>query len=133
MTTVSHPPKKGYRTIRLPLAESEYERFITDRSYAHSRLEEFYELHPELFPQAFGWGYAFLGFTEPSIKPHLRCRRLRLDQGGEVVTVAPALVMPDMSGRTDEVDNAWFLMRFHVPYWAISHVFGRDPMYIGID
>ncbi len=34
MTTVAHPPKKGYRTIRLPLAESEYDRFLLDRSYA---------------------------------------------------------------------------------------------------
>ena len=25
MTTVSHPPKKGYRTIRLTLSESKYD------------------------------------------------------------------------------------------------------------
>lgn len=47
MTTVSHPPKKGYRTIRLPLTEAEYDRFLTDRPYAKSRLEELHELHPE--------------------------------------------------------------------------------------
>jgi hypothetical protein len=35
MTTVAQPPKKGYRTIRLPLAESEYDRFLTDRSYTY--------------------------------------------------------------------------------------------------
>ena len=40
MTTVAQPPKKGYRTSRLPLAESEYGRFLTDRSYAKDRLEE---------------------------------------------------------------------------------------------
>ena len=34
MTTVSHPPKKGYRTIRLPLGELEYDWFIQDRTYA---------------------------------------------------------------------------------------------------
>jgi hypothetical protein len=34
MTTVSHPPRKGYRTIRLPLSELEYDRFIEDRTYA---------------------------------------------------------------------------------------------------
>jgi hypothetical protein len=32
MTTVAHAPKKGYRTIRLPLAESEHERFLTHRA-----------------------------------------------------------------------------------------------------
>ena len=34
-----------------------------------------------------------------------------------------------MSGRVDEVEKALFLMRFHVPYWAIAYVFGRDAMY----
>jgi hypothetical protein len=68
MTTVAHPPKKGYRTIRLPLAESEYDRFLTDRSYAKDRLEELYEECAELFPDAFPSGYAFFGYTEPSMK-----------------------------------------------------------------
>ncbi|MDH3598538.1 MAG: hypothetical protein OEU26_02735 [Candidatus Tectomicrobia bacterium] len=113
----------------MPLGEPGYDRFIQDRPYARSRLEELHELHPELFPEALGWGYAFFGFTEPSIKQHLRCRRLRLEQGGAVFTVAPAFVMPSMSGRTDEMDDALFLMRFHVLCWAIAHVFGRDPMY----
>ncbi len=129
MPTVSHSPKKGYRTIRLPLSESEYDRFVHDRPYAKSRLEEHHELHPELFPEAFGGGYALYGFTDPSRKQELRCRRIRLEQGGEVFTVAPAFVMPYMSGRTEEVEKALFLMRFHVPCWAIAEVFGRDPMY----
>src|SRR6266446_6562237 len=68
MTTVAHPPKKGYRTIRLPLAESEYDRFLTDRFYAQDRLEALYGEFAELFPEAFPWGYSFFGFTEPSIK-----------------------------------------------------------------
>jgi hypothetical protein len=62
MTTVAHPPKKGYRTIRLPLAESAYDRFLTDRSYAKDRLEDLYGEFAELFPEAFPWGYAFFGF-----------------------------------------------------------------------
>jgi hypothetical protein len=40
MTTVSHLPKKGYRTIRLPLSEAEYDQFLTDRPYTKSRLEQ---------------------------------------------------------------------------------------------
>jgi hypothetical protein len=47
MTTGAHAPKKGYRTIRLPLTESEYDRFLTNRVYARARLEEFYEDVPE--------------------------------------------------------------------------------------
>jgi hypothetical protein len=96
MTTVAHPPQKGYRTIRLPLAESEYDRFLTDRSYAKERLEELYEECAEVFPEAFPWGYAFFGYTEPSMKQQLLCRRIRLDQGRTVFTIAPAFVMPYM-------------------------------------
>ncbi len=129
MTTVTQPPKKGYRTIRLPLAESEYDRFLSDRAYAKARLDELYETFPEVFPEAFPWGYALCGFTDPSIKQDIRCRRMRLCQGQAVFAIAPAFVMPYMAGRTQEVDHALFFMRFHVPCWAIAHVFGRDPMY----
>jgi hypothetical protein len=129
MTTVTHPPKKGYRTIRLPLAESEYDRFLSDRAYAKARLDELYEAFPEVFPEAFPWGYALCGFTDPSIKQEIRCRRMRLCQGQAVFAIAPAFVMPYMTGRTQEVDHALFLRRFHGPCWAIAHVFGRDPMY----
>jgi hypothetical protein len=129
MATVAHPPKKGYRTIRLPLAESEYDCFLSDRADANARLDELYEDFPALFPDAFPWGYALYGFTEPSIKQDIRCRRIRLEQGQAVFTIAPAFVMPYRTGRTQEIDDALFLMRFHVPCWAIAHVFGRDEMY----
>jgi hypothetical protein len=126
MTTVTHPPKKGYCTIRLPLAEAEYDRFLSDRTYARIRLDELYENFPELFPEAFPGGYALYGFTEPSIKQAIRCRRICLDQSQIIFTITPAFVMPYMTGRTKEVDNTLFFMRFGVPCWAIAHVFGRD-------
>jgi hypothetical protein len=129
MTTVTQAPTKGYRTIRLPLAQQEYERFLTDRPYAKARLQECYEDAPELFPEVFPGGYALYGFTDPSSKQQLRCRRLRLYKTQDVFTVAPAFVMPYMSGRVEDVEQALFLMRFHVPCWAIAYVFGRDAMY----
>jgi hypothetical protein len=110
MDTVTHPPKKGYRTIRLPLSESEYDRFLSNRSYAKARLDELYDDFPGLFPEAFPWGYALYGFTEPSIKQEICCRRIRLEQGQAVFTIAPAFVMPYMTGRTQKIDNALFLM-----------------------
>ena len=129
MSTVAQLSPKGYRTIRLPLAEHEYDRFLTDRLYAKARLQELYDAAPELFPAAFAGGYALYGFTEPSGKQHLRCRRLRLQATHTVFTVAPAFVLPYMSGRVEEVEKALFLMRFYVPCWAIAYVFGRDAMY----
>jgi len=38
-------------------------------------------------------------------------------------------VLPYMSGRVEEVETALFLMRFHVPCWALAYVFGHDAMY----
>ena len=128
MTTLAHPTKKGYRTIRLPLTESAYDRFLTDRSEAKARLEDLDEECAAWFPDAFPWGYALCGYTEPSIKQQLLCRRIRLEQGRTVLTIAPAFVMPSMTGRTPDVDPALFLMRFPVPCWAMAHVFGRDAM-----
>jgi len=37
--------------------------------------------------------------------------------------------MSYMTGYTDDVENALFLRRFGVPYWALTHVFGHDDMY----
>ena len=129
MSSVAQSPPKGYRTIRLPLAEQEDDRFLTDRTYAKDRLQELSETAPELFPEAFPWGYALYGFTALCEKQHLRCRRLRLPETQAVFTVAPAFVLPYMSGRVEDVEKALFLMRFHVPCWALAYAFGRDAMY----
>ena len=37
--------------------------------------------------------------------------------------------MPYMTGITDEVEKALFMRKFNVPFWALSYVFGKDPMY----
>ena len=115
--------------MRLPLAETDYERFIHDGVYARARLDELYQQHPELFPPDWSQGYALCGFTEASKKQRLRCRRVRLGSDKTVWTVAPAFVMPYASARTEEVEKALFLMKFHVPCWALAYVFGRDAMY----
>ena len=129
MPTVTDRPKRGYRTIRLPLAEADYERFISDEAFARAQLEQVYSQWPELFPDGWGRGYAFYGFTAPSRKQQLRCRRVRLSVNEVVFSVAPAFVMPYMTATAAEVEKALLLMRFHVPCWAIAHGFGRDAMY----
>ena len=102
------PPQKGYRTIRLPLAESAYDRLLTDRASAKDRLEALYEAGAAWFPDAFPSGDAFFGSPEPSMNQHRLCRRMRREQGRTVLTIAPALVMPAMTGRTHDVDEALF-------------------------
>jgi len=129
MTTVAQPPAKGYRTIRLPIDEHEYDLFIDDKDFAKKRLESLFWQSPEQFPELFDQGYELYGFTAWSSKLDMRCRRLRLVANKVVYTVAPGFVMPYMTGYTEAVSKALFLMRFHVPCWAIAYVFGRDAMY----
>ena len=93
------------------------------------QLDGLYGQHPELFPVGWGQGYVFCGLTPASRKQGLRCRRVRLTASEVVFTVAPAFVMPYMTASVAEVEKAVFLMRFHVPCWALAHVFGRDAMY----
>lgn len=129
MSTLAHRPARGYRTLRLPIAEADYERFMSDNAFAKEKLGDLHGQHPELFPAPWSGGYAFYGYTDYSRKQHLRCRRIRLVDDQTVWTIAPAFVLPYLSARGEKVDKALFLMRFHVPCWAIAYVFGRDAMY----
>ena len=44
-------------------------------------------------------------------------------------TIRPSFVLPYVTGYTDDVEEALFLRRWGVPYWALSYVFGRDDQY----
>jgi hypothetical protein len=94
MSTVAHRTTRGHRTIRLPLTEVDYERFLSEGEWARAQLDRLYGQHPELFPEGWRQGYVFYGYTQPSRKQHRRCRRIRLKVSEEVVTIAPAFVMP---------------------------------------
>jgi hypothetical protein len=37
--------------------------------------------------------------------------------------------MPYMTGYTDDVEKALFLLRFGVPYWALTYVFGKNDLF----
>ena len=52
MSTVTQSPSRGYRTLRLPIAETDYDRFINKAAFAKATLNRVYEQHPELFPEA---------------------------------------------------------------------------------
>ena len=129
MTTVAQRRTKGHRTLRLPLAQGEYEHFVRNNEFARQQLSKLHRCYPELFPLGFAQGYALYGFTDRSRKQQLCCRRFRLRTSGTVFTVAPAFVLPYMTARVAEVEKPLFLMRFHVPSWAMADVFGRDAMY----
>jgi hypothetical protein len=129
MNTVAHPPARGYRTIRLPIAEADYERFMADNEFAKATLQGLYGQHPELFPVSFAQGYALYGFSAVSRKQGLRCRRVQLSADATVWMVAPTFVLPYCSATVAEAEKGLLLMRFHVPCWALAYVLGRDAMY----
>ncbi|MEM7126533.1 MAG: hypothetical protein AAF702_09420 [Chloroflexota bacterium] len=56
-------------------------------------------------------------------------RRLKLKANGIVYQVRPSFMMPYMIGETAEVEKGLYLLRWGVPFEALSYLFGRDPMY----
>ena len=119
----------GYKTIRFPIEETQYADFLHDCTFARTYLDEVLTKHREIFPDQIEDGYVFNGFTEVSAKLGLRQRRIRLKATSEVFTLAPAFVLSYMRGKTETLETVLFLMRFHVPYWALAYVFGHTEMY----
>ena len=64
--TVAHRPTRGYRTIRLPIAEAEYERFMNESEFAKAQIDRLDRQYPEIFPEGLEGGYVLYGFTDPS-------------------------------------------------------------------
>jgi len=126
---IADKPRRGCRTLRLPISKSEWERFSNDTVFAKETLDQLYEQHPEIFPLEFKTGYIFNGSTAVSIKLGYQCRRIQLKANGVILTVAPVFFMPYMTGMTEEVEKALFLRRFNVPFWGLAHVFERNSMY----
>lgn len=123
-------PPSGCHTIRLPITEADYVRFLDEIEFARTFLEDVMALHPEIFPAAMLTHYVFYGFTAPSRKMGLRCRRVRAGRRtGPVYTLAPSFVMPYMCGATEAASLGLLLLRYNVPYWVVAFVLGRNAMY----
>jgi hypothetical protein len=44
-------------------------------------------------------------------------------------TLAPAFIIPYMTALSKDIEKPLFLRRFHVPYWGLTYVYGRNDMY----
>ena len=89
-------------------------------------MDAFINKFPELFPSAIENGY-LLKEIRVSIKSNIPTRRIIVE--GVSYTIRPSFVMPYHTALSNNVQNALFLRKFEVPFWALSHVFGKDPMY----
>ena len=119
---------RGAKTICIPFERGSYQEVVRDQQRFRSRVDETYTRHPELFPVGMGEGYK-LHDMQVSAKLGVSLRRIKLAATGEVYRIQPSFVMPYMVGYTADVEHALFLEGFGVPFWALTHVFGRDDMY----
>ena len=119
---------RGSSTICLPIDKDLYQQTIDTPAAFRRWLDQSFGEMPELFPEGFAQGY-LLKDDRISAKRGVRLRRIECKATAESFTVRPSFVLPYMAGFTDEVADPLFLRRFGVPYWALTHVFGKDPMY----
>ena len=118
----------GCSTICLPWLQEPYELVIGSHADFRLAIDQFFRDMPELFPDAFEFGYTFKD-SRTSTKRGVCLRHICLKATGEVFTIRPSFLMPYMVGLTDDVQAALFLRAFAVPFWALARVFGHDPMY----
>jgi len=111
----------------LPVSEDAYARAVEDPAAFRRLLDEGFRTSPELFPPDFARGYQ-LKDDRASVKQGLPIRRILL-RDGTAYSVRPSFLMPYMTARTTGAEGPLFLRKFGVPFWALAHVFGADPMY----
>ena len=117
------------KRIVLAIDLETYKKIVKIPAAFRAWVDENIARHPELFPSEIVSGYD-LHSTRTSRKlPGVILRRIKLKSNQQVFTIAPSSVMPYMTGYTDDVEKALFLLRFGVPYWALTYVFGKNDMF----
>jgi len=117
---------RNNRSICVPISQEIYSANIADAGNFREYLDECILSFPELFPPEISKGYRMKDIYY-SQKLSIPIRRI--DIGGIPYTIRPSFVMPYMTGVTGDIEKALFMRKFGVPFWALSHVFGKDPMY----
>lgn len=128
MATDSLPHPRGYATICLPVDKDYYNGMVHDPVQFRAFLDQAFQEHPQLFPAAFGDGYDFKD-ARHSVKLGLCQRRITCRTTGAAFSVRPDFALPYMTAWTDDANNALFLRSFGVPFWAVAHVYGHNPMF----
>src|ERR1700733_234448 len=117
---------RGHRTLCLPIAEESYKQIVSSPAAFRRTLDGCFRRDPELFPTNFADGYQ-LKDGRISAQQRLPIRRI-VTRDGTAYSVRPSFLMPYMTARVADVEGPLFLRKFGVPYWALAHVFGDDPM-----
>jgi hypothetical protein len=107
----------------------EYKDIVREPKAFRAWVDENITRYPELFPSDIADGYVLHGTRDSVRLSGITLRRIELKTSKEVFTIAPSGVMPYMTSYTDDVEKALFLLRFGVPYWALTYVFGKNDMF----
>jgi hypothetical protein len=99
---------------------------VADAPSFRRALDEQIECHPELFPKGIAQGYRM---KDRFVSARLGLRIRRIEVAGVNSTVRPRCVMPYLTALTEQVEGPRFLRKFAGPFWALAHVFGRNPTY----
>jgi len=117
------------KRITLAIDLEKYKEIVSAPKLFRAWVDENVERSPELFPPAIKKGYVLHDMRISSKMPEIVLRRIELKENQDVFTIAPSSVMPYMTSYTDDVEKALFLLRFGVPFWALTYVFGRSDMF----
>ena len=82
---------------------------------------------PEVFPAHFPHGDR-LKDDRLAAKQDGLIRRVVL-RDGTASSLRPSFLMPSLTARTEDVEGPLVLRKFGVPFGALAHVFGKDPMF----
>lgn len=112
--------------ICLPFSQDNYECNIHNPDDFRICIDRRIKLFLELFPAEIVNGYQMKDIYR-SKKQSVWIHRIKI--AGVAYTIRPSFIMPYLVGYVDEIVAALFLRKFNVPFWAVSYVLGKDPMY----
>lgn len=121
--------KKGSKTLVLIIDEGLYDKFLNDSTYARIVIDRQILDYPDLFPSSILKGYILNGHSEGSKKMDgLRKRKFFIS--GQQYHLHPSFVLPDMRGKSNgDAYYALWLRKYHVPYWLLVELYGRNVSY----
>ena len=126
MNTASNTTLRRNRTICMHVCQAQYYMMIQNATQFRIVVDMAITEYPELFPAEITFGYQM---KEIRFSKKLKLKIRRIVIAGVNYTIRPSFVMPYMTGFVEDVEKPLFLRKFSVPFWALSHCFGRNPMY----
>jgi len=126
MTPTSDTAPRMNRTICMSFCQVEYEIIVQKPERFREEINKVYEKFPELFPTEINSGFK-MKEIRLSKKLNLKIRRIIIS--GTSYSIRPSFAMPYMTGFVQNVEKPLFLRKFAIPFWALSHCYGKNAMY----